>query len=145
MKENINTETSFASFPEHYGKFPYLLVRISSAVYMQIPIRFNVDIYKENFKGVEINDISLKLIEKYKEDKTSKLHDIIIDRTRIFKIEFEEEWKAPVRLCLVEDPETANYFEGREINPSHSIPNGGTLLNQSSKIIAMNSDHYLKE
>jgi hypothetical protein len=46
-------------------------------------------------------------------------------------------------MCLVEGPKTAYYFDEDEIEFSTSIPSGGALLTQDSKVIAMNVKHYL--
>jgi hypothetical protein len=46
-------------------------------------------------------------------------------------------------MCLVEVPKTAYYFDEDEIEFSTSIPSGGALLTQDSKVIAMNVKHYL--
>jgi hypothetical protein len=47
------------------------------------------------------------------------------------------------RICLVEGPEIAYFFEGDEVTFSNSIPYGGTLVTQENKIIAMNVQHYI--
>lgn len=51
--------------------------------------------------------------------------------------------KEPSKICLVESPEIAYYFDGNKVTFSSIIPNGGTLLSQKNKIIAMNVSHYL--
>ncbi len=48
------------------------------------------------------------------------------------------------RICLVEGPESAYYFEGDSVTFSDKIPHGGTLVTQQNKIIAMNVDHYIE-
>ena len=39
MRNQID-EYSFTDFPEGYGEFPYIVLRITYAIYMQIPIHF---------------------------------------------------------------------------------------------------------
>lgn len=132
------------NFPKGYGSFPYILVRLYSAIYMQIPIHFNVEEATANFPGVQVNGIAPSLMEDYVKDKSSKLHDILIDRVKAIKETMENREKKAIRLCLVEGKDIAYFFEGNEIKFNTSIPSGGTLVNQFKKIIAMNEEHYLE-
>jgi hypothetical protein len=59
------------------------------------------------------------------------------------KNKIEKEKGKPIKMCLVEGPETSYYFDEDGINFSTNIPGGGTLLSQDNKIIAMNVNHYI--
>jgi hypothetical protein len=70
-------------------------------------------------------------------------HNRLIDLCQRIKNKVEADRKKPCRMCLVEGPETAYYFEEDEINFNESIPSGGTLLTQGNEILAMNVPHYI--
>lgn len=113
-----------------------------AACYMQIPIHFNGKGGMDNFPRSQINWVTLNQIEQYKKDKASKLHDILIDRTKAIKNLLEDRQNKPVRLCLVEVEEIAYFFEGDRITFNSSIPSCGTLVTQGNKIIGMNAEHF---
>ncbi|TFV97517.1 hypothetical protein E4S40_02350 [Algoriphagus kandeliae] len=134
--------TTVKAFQEGYGEFPYIIVRLFSAVYMQIPLQINSGYDPDLFPGSQINGIADSLLEEYRFDKYSKLHTILISRARMIKETLEEEYQRPILLCLVEEKDMAHYFEGEKIEFSTVIPWGGSLVTHSKKVIAMNAAHY---
>ncbi len=126
-----------------YGNFPYLLFKSSPATFTQIPIHFNIPDDCKTCPGTQINGISEEQFESYKYDTNSELHQILIERTKLIKAKIENDTQKPCRICLVESPSEAYYFEGYEINPSDDIPSGGTVLCLEGKILCMNTKHYL--
>jgi hypothetical protein len=130
-------------FLNGYGKFPYVILKTGYAIYMQIPINFNTKGDFVNYPGTNIENISDELLANYEKDKTSELHDIIIKHCQWLKAKIEAEKNREARICLVEGPEIAYYFDIDEINFTKSIPTGGTLVTQQNKILAMNANHYL--
>lgn len=137
------------NLPQHdvflsgYGKFPYIILKTEGAIYTQIPIYFNgLDQAGHAMMGIE--NISHQLLTDYEKDKTSELHDVIIKHCQRYITKIEADKKLDARICLVEGPEIAYYFDGDEINFTNSIPTGGILLTLQNKILTMNTDHYLE-
>jgi hypothetical protein len=130
-------------FLDGYGKFPYIILKTGYAIYMQIPINFNTKGDFVNYPGTNIENISDELLANYEKDKTSELHDVIIKHCQWLKAKIEADKKREARICLVESPEIAYYFDIDEINFTNSIPSGGTLVTPQKKILAMNANHYL--
>lgn len=131
---------------EGYGIFPYIIQRLHSSVFRQIPIRFNVDENQANNKEILINNISEEDLANYRINKKSPLHDIIMNHCEEFKQKLMiENPGLSNRFCLVEDPETAYYFEANNvINFSNSIPDRGQLLSVDNELIGLNVHHYIK-
>lgn len=143
---NLDNEVNFSeirNFPEGYGKFPYLIVRIMSAVYMQVPIHLKLSDPPKTY-GVTLEEIEPWMLELYEIDKNSKLHDLLIERTHEIKELIESQQKRPANVCLVEGPEMAYYLAFGKAYHSKQIPSGGSLVTQDNKVIAMNVPHYLE-
>ena len=130
-------------FINGYGKFPYIILKTGHAIYMQIPIQFNINGDFVNNPGTNIENVSRQSLSDYEIDKKSELHDRIIEHCKWVKSRIEADKNRQARICLVEGPEIAYYFEESEITFSTSIPYGGTLVTQENKIIAMNVQHYI--
>jgi hypothetical protein len=132
-------------FLKGYGLFPYIIVKRGCALYMQIPIHFNAYGDVINYPGTHINGISDAEIADYQKDKSVALHDRIIEHCKWIKHMVEAKVKEQCKICLVESPNTAYYFEGDTISFDSCIPSGGTLFTQDNKVLAMNIEHYLLE
>ena len=130
-------------FPNGYGHFPYIILKSGHAMFMQIPIHFNTMSDFDTYPGANIEGISEHELDEYELHKSSPLHDKIMDKCRWIKNKIETDKKKPCRICLVEGPDTAYYFEEDQITFSNRPPHGGTLLTQQNKVIAMNVQHYL--
>lgn len=130
-------------FLNGYGKFPYIILKTGYAIFMQIPIHFNANGDFDNNPGTNIDGVSSQEIAEYEIDKKSELHDRIIAHCKWVKSKIEADKNREARICLVEGPETAYYFEGDSVTFSDKIPYGGTLVTQQNKILAMNIDHYI--
>jgi len=135
-----------------YGQFPYIIIKKGDSTYTQIPIKFN-GLYEGSGKlMVDIKNISDELRAEYKDEllagykngKRTELHDIIIKHCQAYLNELEADKKLDARICLVESPEMAYYFDGDEINFTNVIPSGGTLVTLKNVFLAMNSEHYLE-
>ena len=75
-----------AKFPHCYGTFPYIILKVGYAVYMQIPIQINaprVDI--EQFPGTYLDGISEEAIASYAVDKDFELHELLLQHCRDWK------------------------------------------------------------
>lgn len=130
-------------FINGYGKFPYVILKVGHALFMQIPIHFNVDNDFLNFPGTHINDVSEIDLKNYENNKLSPLHEKIINHCLWMKNKIEADSGKIIKMCLVEGPEVSYYFDGVDINFSTNIPGYGALLTQDYKVIGMNAKHYL--
>lgn len=108
-------------FYDGYGKFPYIILNAGYAMFMQIPIHFNINDDYINFPGTNLNDISDKLLEDYKNDKKYELHDRMIEYCKWVKSKMETKKNRGARICLVEGPEVGYYIDGDEINFTNLI------------------------
>ena len=139
-------------FLSGYGQFPYIIIKTGDSIYTQIPIKFN-GLYGrsydqmthiENISDELLADYKGELLAGYKKGKRSELHDIIIKHCQWYITKLEADKKLDARICLVEGPEIAYYFDGDEINFTNVIPTGGTLVTRKNVFIAMSTDHYLE-
>ena len=142
-KKTVEKIFQHRAFINGYGKFPYIILKAGYAIYMQIPIHFNTNGDFENYPGTNIDGISDELLAVYEKDKTSALHDRLINHCKWLKARIESENNREARICLVEGPEIAYYFEGDKITFNNSIPSGGTLVTQQNSILSMNVEHYI--
>ena len=142
-KKSQNQPLKYQDFKKGYGKFPYIILKTGYAIFMQIPIHFNTNGDYVNFPGTNLNDISEELLADYENDKTSELHDRLIEHCKWVKAKMEADKNREAKICLVEGPEIAYYFDGDEINYTNSIPSGGTSVTQQNSILTMNTNHYL--
>ena len=135
--------SEFRKFPAGYGIFPYLIVRITSGVYMQLPIQLDEKESTES-GGIQLEGVEPWMLALYEIDKYSKVHELLIERTHQVKDQLEAQFKRPARLCLVEGTEMGYYIFDGQAYTSSTIPSGGTLVTQSHEIIGMNVRHYLE-
>jgi hypothetical protein len=144
-KEIIDLDNWFqkSSFIVGYGKFPYLIIKTDYKAFMQIPIHFNANDDYINYPGIHINNISDDVISKYESNKTSELHETLINVCKTTKKSIEENRKKPCVMCLVEGQKIGYYFEGDKITFNSNIPSGGTLVTSENIILALNSSHYV--
>lgn len=130
-------------FIRGYGEFPYIILKAGYATFMQIPIHFNANGDFVNFPGTHLDNVSEAELFSYQKDKTSSLHNRLIELCERIKNKIELDRKSECSICLVEGPETAYYFKENSFVFNASIPRGGTLITQENKIIAMNTEHYI--
>jgi len=138
-----NKTLEYQDFKKGYGKFPYIILKTGNSIYMQIPIHFNTNGDYINFPGTNLDGISNDMLSEYENDKTSELHDRLIEHCKWVKSKMETEKNREARICLIEGPEICYFFEGEEVTFTNSIPFGGTLVTQQNDVIAMNANHYL--
>lgn len=117
-----------------YGKFPYLIVRMHYAIYMQMPIHF-ISEKKEGLRGIFVKSDA----ENFN-DNFPYLIEVAADYKRNLDIKNNRHH----RLCVVVGKDQAYYFEEDEIRFSTSIPSGGTLVNSEQQIIAMAHEHFIQ-
>ena len=133
-----------SKFPAGYGTFPYLILRMQYAVYMQIPIRLEAaEPGGSPLPGIQFPNISEEQRAEYAVNLDSEVHDLLVLHFRMWKQKTEFYSKGrKIECCIVEAPDRAYYFKEKEEVKSSSIPRGGTLLSTTSDIIAMNVPHY---
>jgi hypothetical protein len=116
-----------------YGTFPYVIVRIYSAVYMQFPIHFYTDSNPDK-PGISVRVDSLM-------DEKKNFNDLF-NVVRKFDHRINTIETKVLRMCLVLSPNVAHYFEDNAFKFSAEIPEGGLLMDNNYKELAMNSPHY---
>lgn len=136
-----------ANFPAGYGTFPYIILKVNYAVYMQIPIQINapkVDLAQ--YPGTYLDGVSEEAIANYTLDLDSELHEILLQHCRDWKQKTEYYNKdKSIKLCLVTGPTRAHYFHREEELVHGSIPTGGTLLSITNAVIGMNVPHFIAQ
>ena len=99
-KKIQNKPLQYQDFKKGYGKFPYIILKTGYAIYMQIPIHFNTNGDFDNYPGTHINDVSEANLVDYEKDKTSALHDRLINHCKWLKARIESEKNRETRICL---------------------------------------------
>jgi hypothetical protein len=150
MSNTSSTPSPFgevSKFPPGYGTFPYLIIRMQHAVYMQIPIQLEAPEPGAPKKpGILIPNLSAEQRAAYESNLDSEVHDLLVLHFRMWKQKTEFYNKGQkIECCIVEAPNRAYYFKGKEEVKSKSIPHGGTLLSATSDIIAMNVPHFITQ
>ena len=148
MSNTPSTPSPFGEvrkFPPGYGTFPYLIIRMQHAVYMQIPIQLEAPEPGAPKKpGILIPNLSAEQRAAYESNLDSEVHDLLVLHFRMWKQKTEFYNKGQkIECCIVEAPSRGYYFKGKEEVKSKSIPHGGTLLSATSDIIAMNVPHFI--
>lgn len=147
MSNTTSTPTPFgevSKLPPGYGTFPYLIIRMQHAVYMQIPIQLEVpEIGAPKKPGIQIPNLSEEQLASYEANLDSEVHELLVLHFRMWKQKTEFYNKGrKIECCIVEALDRAYYFKDKEEVKSSSIPRGGTLLSTTSDIIGMNVPHY---
>ncbi len=117
-----------------YGTFPYVIVRIYSAVYMQFPIHFYLDSIPDK-AGLRVRVDSLM-------DEEKNFNDLF-NVVRQFHEQINTIETKTLKMCLVLSPCIAYYFEDNAFKLSDEIPEGGILMDYTYKELASNSPHYI--
>ena len=123
---------TLAAIEDGHGKFPYVVIRLMSAMYMQIPIHF-VQERVPGKNGLQIQS---------SEDSQEKNYRHLLQAVANYKKNTEEKNRTNHQMCLVLGPSIAYYFGENGIRFSYSIPKGGSLFNKDRKLIAMNERHF---
>lgn len=144
MKTNESQFGQVSKFPPGYGTFPYLIIRMHYAVYMQIPIQLEAPKSGGPPRpGIQIPNLSEEQRAAYAINLDSEVHELLVIHFRMWKQKTEFYSKGrKIECCIVEAPDRAYYFKEKEEVKSPSIPSGGTLLSTTSDIIGMNVPHY---
>ena len=119
---------------EGYGTFPYVIVRIQGAVYMQFPIHFYTESNPQK-PGLRVRVDSLN-------DEKQNFNDLF-NVVRQFDQQINTIDAKALKMCLVLSPHVCHFFEDNAFKFSDEIPEGGILIDSNYKEIAFNSPHYI--
>ena len=135
-------------FKPGYGRFPYIVLKVGYAQYMQIPIHFVGEGQPVDIKihpGTQVRDVPEILLKADRETQIEYLHEQILDVTLMVISKIRVYSKKEPEACLVLAKDKGYYYKQGVFEHSQSIPTGGTLLDQLNNIIAMNVEHYLPD
>lgn len=137
----LTDEDPFAlnTFLPGYGTFPYVILKIGFALFMQIPIQINKNDDLVKLPGTNINNVSEEVLKD-----AEQFRELLIAHTQKIKTKIENDRKVQAQLCLVMNASEGHYFSYYTIKKSNIIPTGGTLLTQGHKVMAMNREHYIE-
>ena len=119
---------------EGYGTFPYVIVRIQGAVYMQFPIHFYTESNPQK-PGLRVRVDSLM-------DEKQNFDDLF-NVVRQFHQQINPIEAKAFKMCLVLSPDVCHFFEDNAFKFSDEIPEGGSLIDANYKMLAFNSPHYI--
>ncbi len=135
-------KNSKQTFKKGYGNFPYIIDRVSSGVYKQIPIEFTAFDSEECELGVSLA-IKMEHSVISREDLILIHKDSLVNLTKRLKENLENLEMVGKRMCLVLGPKKGIYFESNnEIIESNSIPRGGWLLGKNNERVTESEYHY---
>jgi hypothetical protein len=138
MSTTPENKIGFAVSKNHlemgYGKFPYVIIRLHYATYLQMPIHF-VKEQQEGLKGI--------LIQTPSED-VHEQQSLLLNAVWQFKQQIDTQKNNSHRLCVVLNPHQAYYFDTEGLAFSTSIPTGGTLIANQNEFVAMAHPHYVE-
>ncbi len=138
---NMKTEIKKVSptFPAGYGQFPYIIIRMSTGIYRQLPVRIGT---KEKTK-VDY-PCYVQLINKGNRPYNKLIQsDGFIDELKSILTEVHERTK--LRCCLVLSP-TYCYYAGEQetLLKSETPPLGGVLVSYDGRFIQIKDKMHYK-
>ncbi len=135
-------KNSNQTFKKGYGNFPYIIERLTSGLYKQIPIVFTTFDSEECKLGIRF-PIKMEHCVISRENLILIHKDSLVNLTKRLKDKLENLEKVDKRLCLVLGPKKGIYFEANnEIIESNSIPKGGWLLSKNNERVTESEYHY---
>jgi hypothetical protein len=132
---DIGASLSPESIARGHGQFPYVIVRMHYAIYMQMPIHFT-SVKTEGLKGIIVHSQS---------ENNCNNTERLLEVTAKYKQDLDAKNNRNHRICLVIEKDQAYYFEEGEIRFNTSIPSGGTLVNSNKQVIAMAQSHFIQQ
>ena len=132
--KEIGASLSLKAIALGHGQFPYVIVRMHYAIYMQMPIHF-VSEKKEGLKGIKVLTNAENFIDNF---------PYLIEVAADYKRSLDAKNNRNHRLCVVVGKDQAYYFEEDQIRFNTSIPSGGTLVNSDQQVIAMGQSHFIQ-
>lgn len=143
--KTTNKESETIQFLPGYGIFPYVIIRIFSAIYLQVPIQLFCNIEEQNHKdypGFHAYKIPDEILALPRKEMIRALKDDLIEMLWQMQQQIRIDKGNAPKMCLVLDKDWCFYLNNDELIESTSIPSGGSLITQSHQGITMNTQHY---
>ncbi len=119
-----------------YGQFPYILRRITSTWYQQIPL------HSEDLKPLKLDGLYVSQLFQ----ETTKNYEVACQLTLLKYWGSEKSKGNPSDLCLVFNKNKAMYItKDGYLTEDHKIPSGGKLQALDNTFIQMDGEHYIYE
>ena len=139
--------SNYRFFKQGYGEFPYIIIKIGHALFMQIPIHFlkeDEDVNTKKHPGTQVRDVSPEVFKEPRKSQIFLLQDEILATTEFVlnKVKASRPNKK-LEACLVLGKRQALYYNNGRFKPNTYIPTGGTLVDQGHNMIGMNVEHFL--
>ena len=124
-----------------YGKFPYIIEREFSAMYVQLPILISeIEEAENNECGAQVlinsNGVFQADIPSVYSRDPNKHLGLFLDLLKKYALYKNN------RCCLVVSENQCFFFES-EITESNEIPEGGLLKDAQGNILSMNTKHFI--
>lgn len=128
-----------------YATLPYFIIRITSGIYMQVPIQINCDLRPR--EGISITINPKDDIDSMKKVCIEVLKGLLMGRVATSnkcypKLNFL--LKKTLTGCLVLDPDSAFYVKENGAVTKGKPPKGGAVITMRSEMIIFpNNNHYI--
>ena len=124
-----------------YGKFPYIIERKFSAIYVQLPILISEIETAENKESDELiivnsHGVFQANIPSAHFRESNKHLGLFLELLKKYALYKNN------RCCLVVSENQCFFFES-EITESNKIPEGGLLKDAQGNILSMNTKHFI--
>ena len=132
MKHSIKA----ADLERGYGQFPYILIRVTSTWYQQIPLH-SEDLRPLKFDGLYVSNLF---------QEVSKNYEIACELTLFHYWGSEKNKGNPSDMCLVMNKNRGMYItKDGSVTVDDKIPSGGKLQALDNTFIQMDGEHYVYE
>jgi hypothetical protein len=142
MQSHFN---NYRYFKKGYGEFPYIIIKVGSAKFMQIPIHFlrpNQEVNIKIHPGTQVRDVPENVFKEIRSQQIFLLYDDILEVTYYVLNKIKSQRNKRPEACLVLSKDQALYYYNGKFNRHTYIPTGGTLMDQTNRIIGFNVEHY---
>jgi len=127
-----------------YGAFPYFIVRVTSGIYMQVPIHFN--------SSLELKEgVSLYVDTKYPLEKIESLCLEALSSLLRGDLAYSDQCSPKLNFladrvlngCVVLSPTSAYYLDSNDKITAGTPPWGGVLLSMKNESLSFtNNNHF---
>ena len=142
MQSHFN---NYRYFKKGYGEFPYIIIKVGPAKFMQIPIHFlrpNQEVNIKIHPGTQVRDVPEPVFNEIRSQQIFLLYEEIMEATNFVLDKIKRQQNKIPEACLVLGENKALYYYKGKFNRHTYIPTGGTLMDQTKKIIGFNVEHY---
>ena len=128
-----------------YGAFPYFIVRVTSGIYMQVPIHFNSSLeFKEGVSLYVDTKYSMERIESLCLEGLKGLlrEDLACSDQCSPKLNFLVD--RALNGCIVFSPTSAYYLDSNDKITAGTPPYGGVLMSMKNESLSFpNNNHFI--